>query len=211
MARTPEISSEAILEAARAVFLEKGVEATTAEVARRAGISEGSIFNRFKTKDDLFRAAMETKLDASPWMSELEARVGKGDVRDQLVQIGLQAIDFFREVLPLGMMNWANKRVCMEVPAGVEPPPVRSLRRMAGYFEAEMRLGRLRRYDPEIVARSFVGALVSFVFLETTFATATTLPLPAPTYVRGHVDLFMSGLAADPAAAPAAAPRNRRR
>lgn len=210
MARTAEIRDEDILEAARAVFLEKGVEATTAEVARRAGISEGSIFNRFKTKDELFRAAMSTKLDASPWMLELERRVGKGDVRDQLVEIGMQAIDFFRVVLPLGMMNWANKRVCHETPPGLEPPPMRALRRMASYFEAEMRSGRIHRHDPEVVARSFVGALVAFVFLETTWSS-NTLPLPAATYVRGHVELLITGLRPETVSRPTTEPTRTRR
>ena len=55
---------------------------TTAEVARCAGISEGSIFNRYKSKDDLFRAAVATNLEASDWIAKLDARVGKGEIRD---------------------------------------------------------------------------------------------------------------------------------
>ena len=47
-----------ILSAARAVFLERGAMGTTSEVAARAGVSEGTIFNRFKSKEMLFRAAM---------------------------------------------------------------------------------------------------------------------------------------------------------
>ena len=58
MARPTVIRNEAILQAARDVFLERGILATSAEVAQRAGVSEGSLFKRFKTKADLFRAAM---------------------------------------------------------------------------------------------------------------------------------------------------------
>jgi AcrR family transcriptional regulator len=48
-----------ILEAATEVFAERGFEgATTAEIARRAGVSEGSIFKRFKTKNDLLMAVV---------------------------------------------------------------------------------------------------------------------------------------------------------
>jgi len=43
-----------IVEATFAIAAEKGFEqATTAEIARRAGVSEGSIYNHFRTKDDL--------------------------------------------------------------------------------------------------------------------------------------------------------------
>jgi hypothetical protein len=41
MARPVTISDEQILDAARAVFTEKGPRATTAEIAERAGVSEG--------------------------------------------------------------------------------------------------------------------------------------------------------------------------
>ena len=50
MARPTVIRDEQILDAARIVFLERGVLATTAEVAQRAQVSEGSLFKRFKTK-----------------------------------------------------------------------------------------------------------------------------------------------------------------
>jgi len=54
MARPTVIRDETIIDAAREVFLERGFGATTAEVAVRAGVSEGSIFKRFNSKVDLF-------------------------------------------------------------------------------------------------------------------------------------------------------------
>jgi TetR/AcrR family fatty acid metabolism transcriptional regulator len=43
-----------IVDATFAIAAEKGFEqATTAEIARQAGVSEGSIYNYFRTKDDL--------------------------------------------------------------------------------------------------------------------------------------------------------------
>ena len=66
MARPPSISNQQILDAARAVFLAHGLaKASTVDIARRAGVSEGSIFNRFPTKDDLFRAAMDDDLNTA--------------------------------------------------------------------------------------------------------------------------------------------------
>ena len=57
MPRPRTITDEQIVEAARAAFLEQGFSATTAEIARRAGISEGTLFKRFATKEDLFEEA----------------------------------------------------------------------------------------------------------------------------------------------------------
>jgi AcrR family transcriptional regulator len=53
-----------ILEAARAVFAEKGLEASVADVAERAGVGTATIFRRFPAKDDLVAAILEEELVA---------------------------------------------------------------------------------------------------------------------------------------------------
>src|SRR5215470_10839817 len=73
MVRPARITDSQILVAARDVFLEKGISATTAEVARRAGIAEGSIFKRFPTKEHLFCAAMTPGGDP-PWLKLILSR-----------------------------------------------------------------------------------------------------------------------------------------
>ena len=64
--RPPKIDPADILKVAREVFLARGIRATTQEVAERAGVSEGSIFYRFKSKEGLFREAMEVSEDDMP-------------------------------------------------------------------------------------------------------------------------------------------------
>jgi AcrR family transcriptional regulator len=54
---------ERILEAARAVFAEQGLEASVADVAQRAGVGTATIFRRFPTKDDLISAMLEQELE----------------------------------------------------------------------------------------------------------------------------------------------------
>jgi AcrR family transcriptional regulator len=48
MGRNKQVSDEAVLEAAKAVFVEQGFGASTREVARRAGISEAVLYQRYK-------------------------------------------------------------------------------------------------------------------------------------------------------------------
>ncbi len=44
---------ESLLAAAEEVFAERGVEASVADIARRAGVAKGTVFRHFASKDDL--------------------------------------------------------------------------------------------------------------------------------------------------------------
>jgi len=80
MARHATITDDQILDAARAVFIEEGFRARTSKVAQLAGVSEGTIFKRFETKERLFLAALQIPYPA-PWHALLERLAGTGDVR----------------------------------------------------------------------------------------------------------------------------------
>lgn len=52
-----------IVAAAAEVFAERGLEASTAEIAERAGVGEATVFRRFATKDELIAAIVAAKMD----------------------------------------------------------------------------------------------------------------------------------------------------
>jgi AcrR family transcriptional regulator len=208
MARPASISDEQILCAAREVFLERGISATTAEIARRAGIAEGSIFKRFPTKRALFHAVLRPEMEAPTWLAQLMTGVGKDDIRTLLENTALGAIDFFRGIIPLIMMAWSNRQdegpACLpDILSQPDPPPLRALRILSSYFEAEMKLGRLSATDPEILARAFIGGVQNYAFFEVVMRAHDQTPLPAEKYVRGLVDLFLNGAAPTETAPPA--------
>jgi AcrR family transcriptional regulator len=58
--RKKQQTRQAIVETAHRLFAERGFDAVTvAEVARAADVSEGTVFNYFPTKEDLFYGGME--------------------------------------------------------------------------------------------------------------------------------------------------------
>ena len=95
MGRNKQVSDEALLEAARAVFVEQGFGASTREVARRAGISEAVLYQRHKTKLDLFFAAM------IPPPLELGSEHRDPSVLEDLSALALDIMKYFRGAMPV--------------------------------------------------------------------------------------------------------------
>ena len=55
---------ERLVEAARAVFAERGLDVALDEVARRAGVSIGTLYNRFPTRADLVEAVFADRRES---------------------------------------------------------------------------------------------------------------------------------------------------
>ncbi|UWE07554.1 TetR/AcrR family transcriptional regulator [Actinacidiphila bryophytorum] len=53
---------ELLLAAATAEFAERGIDASVADIARRAGVGKGTVFNHFPTKDHLLTAIVVARL-----------------------------------------------------------------------------------------------------------------------------------------------------
>lgn len=163
MARPITITDEQILEAARIVFLKDGMNASTVEIARLAGVSEGSIFRRFTTKEALFRAAIKPP-EVPSWVRELEPLLGQGDMRNNLIRIAREITHFAQERIPFVMLGWSHK------PSPSDPAPeegesavVRDSRRLARFLQEEVDRGRLRPCRAEMMARLLLGTCLNVV------------------------------------------------
>ncbi|MFC4244532.1 TetR/AcrR family transcriptional regulator [Gryllotalpicola reticulitermitis] len=58
-----EANRRRVLDAAEEVFVEQGTDASTEEVARRAGVGVGTVFRHFPTKRDLVESALLSRFD----------------------------------------------------------------------------------------------------------------------------------------------------
>lgn len=196
MARPTTISDEQILEAARAVFLEEGVTASTATIARRAGVSEGTLFKRFATKEALFLKALG--LPQLPhWVTELANTAGQGEVADALARITQQLIEYFRQVVPQVMLQWSSRVHPTEIMKLEVPPPVKMLSALTAFFAREMELGRVRAGDAEVCARLVMGTAFEYVSYEV-MGIGAKEPLTPTAFSRRLARTLWEGMAPPP-------------
>lgn len=86
--RRPEARAEELVEAAIEVFGELGFRTATLEqVARRAGVSKGTVYLYFTSKEDLFRAMVERKVIPLIEAGEASLRDHAGSAAELLDQM----------------------------------------------------------------------------------------------------------------------------
>ena len=96
MGRPREITDQEILAQARECFLEAGPTLSAAAIARKLGISEGTLFNRFSTKEQLMRRALG--VPEPRWVELLVS--DSPDLHAQLVRVARSLLSFFQEAMP---------------------------------------------------------------------------------------------------------------
>jgi AcrR family transcriptional regulator len=174
MPRPVTISDDVILDAARATFLEKGPKATTAEIAARAGVSEGILFKRYGSKGALMRAAMVSGRIGALIEQEIREQAPLRTRKDfeRLVRWQMGVLS---EVVPMVVMAWSARSQTDQLPphlTGPNPAPLVAVRTLAAVLEEEMARGHLVRRRAEAVARILVGSVWHFVFLRLVFEEA---------------------------------------
>ena len=205
--RPPTIDSERLLAVARDVFLERGIRATTLEVAERAGVSEGVLFHRFKSKEALFSAAMDFDREEAPRrvlkaIEELQDQVGL-EPREAIIRIATTLIEVGRVALPIMMMSWSNPQPCAIPLFDKKRAKFREiLKAIGGYFEHQMELGTLRPMDAEVLARTLLGAVHHFVLTRILLEDGDGAVMPEGMFVRGLADLVLNGAIALEASPP---------
>lgn len=192
MARPRTISDQQIVDAAREVFLEQGFSATTAEIARRAGVSEGTLFKRFATKEDLFAETVGLT-EGREWHKEITGLVGQGDLCANLKRLAWLIVRTARIILPPLMVMWSRGQAPSK-PKPDHDPVSDDIAAIAAYLRAEVALGRLREVDCEVVADALIGSLTNHVHRELMLGPG----IDTERYVEHLLDAWWTGLAPPP-------------
>jgi len=195
-----------ILEAAARVFAQKGYHAaTTKEIAAQAGVSEGTIYNYFQSKEDLLlsipRLISETTLlpaltqiQATPTTSGEEEEKLLTTVLDNAFQTLRHNVDFVKVLFST-------------LPTMDEETLEEYLRRIPLYFaqaleeflQTRIAQGVYRPMNTTVVARAFMGMIVIFILTQEVLpGKRVFVPVGYDVIGREIVQLFLHGVLAHP-------------
>ncbi len=168
-ARDSKASKEAILAAARDVFVAKGFRgASVSEIARRAGLAKGTVFLHFGSKDNLLYCLMEQRFAALSELYEQTVESPEMSALEQLRQLTRAESWLKQEVSDVS-------RTVLSMWAGL-PRPLRSRlegllksnyelfrTRIAGLFRELLEADEVKGVSVEALAAAFMAALDGLV------------------------------------------------
>lgn len=188
-----------ILEAAEQVIRARGfARATTREIARAAGFSEGSLYNHFKSKEDLFLCILRERLPTFiRQVIQFPERAGHGSVRDNLSELANTALTFYRQAIPLGASILSEPDLLDRLRSLLHQRgagPHRANELLAAYLRAEQRAGRIRTdADTEAAAGAILGACFQRAYMAEILGTEPSDTTPEA-FIDKLLDTVMTGL-----------------
>ena len=192
MGRPKTITDDALLLAAREVFVRDGALGSTKEIAKLAGVSEAALFKRYTRKADLFVAAMTPPpVDVE---AILETARTHSDPQAAIACIAEEILAYFRFALPMVMPMISNPLIGLEgVRVAFGDNAVAQLAGgVADYLESEAAAGRINCPSPFPAA----GLLVMGAHTLAQFEVMGLHEIPiGPEGVRALTDALWNGLA----------------
>ena len=142
---------QALIAAAARVFLERGfARATTKEIARAAGVAEGSIYRHFDDKYALFHEVfLAVAGDTVEELAHFSERAGRATLRENLERLLQLLSGMIEHTTSLTASIWADPEMARRfeayvrerMPMGLQGGPVAVA---AAYLRAEQERGRVR-------------------------------------------------------------------
>jgi TetR/AcrR family transcriptional regulator, mexJK operon transcriptional repressor len=182
-----------IVAAASAAFFDNGYSATSIEeIARRAGVSKVTVYNRFGDKQALFTAAIAHECAGMEASLCLDFS-GAETLRDQLLRFGEAMLTFLGRPELIRFENMLGGEMERHPELGalfLEAGPRRMKANLGRIIAAGAARGEIRVDDPLLAAEMLAGMLKGFVDLERRFAGAPLEPVSSER-ISYAVDSFL--------------------
>jgi AcrR family transcriptional regulator len=184
----------AILDAALRVWGRRGFDGTSvAEVAREAGLTKGTLYLYFPSKQALLEAALRRhslRPDVEEGLERLRGRP-LADVVRGLVAVTWRGLRARREVVGVLLRELPNHPE--EARRFLEQVVLPMNRLLADYLAGALAPERLARLDPLVAGRALLGMVLTFFVSQEVLGGRELLPLAEERVLGTITELFLHG------------------
>ncbi len=189
---------EEILTAALEVFADRGFAATKLEdVARRAGVTKGTIYLYFENKEALFKALIRQTIVPVIAKGEALAKSFTGSARDLFERLVREYWRLVGETslvgIPKLMMAEANNFPEL-ARFYYEEVVTRGHRLMAGVLERGIKAGEFRRVNVAVATKLAMAPVMHAVIARKAFSACMPEGFDVASYLDTHIDLYLHGI-----------------
>jgi TetR/AcrR family transcriptional regulator len=193
---TGEERRRVIVEAALALFSQKGFRGTTTkEIAEAAGCSEATIFKHFTTKDELYSAILEAKSRIEETLAKAAHAAAQKDDSGVFRAVGLESLtrteqdpSLMRLLLFSALEGHGLSHLFFE-------SKVRRLHEfLSSYIKGRIADGAFQPVDPLLAARGFVGMIAHHLLIHEIFGMKRPAGVLPEHVVDTFVTLFLNGI-----------------
>jgi len=199
--RRKDARPEEIISAALEVFADRGFAVTTLEdIARKAGVTKGTIYLYFENKEALFKALIRGTIVPVIAKGEAIAQAFTGSARDLFEKL---VREYWRLV---GETSLSSIPRLMIAEAGNFPQlarfyyqevVTRGHRLMAGVLERGIKAGEFKKVDLAVATKLAMAPLMHAVVARKAFAHCMPEGFDVVRYLDTHIELFLHGIATD--------------
>jgi AcrR family transcriptional regulator len=196
--RRKEARPAEIVAAALEVFVEGGFAATKLDdVARKAGVTKGTLYLYFESKEALFKAVVRETIVPVIAQGEALAQSFTGSARELLERL---VREYWRLV---GETSLAGIPKLMMAEAATFPELTRFYydevvsrghRLMAGVIERGIKNGEFRPVDVKVAAKLAMAPLMHATVMRRAFALCMPEGFNVRAYLETHIDLYLHGI-----------------
>lgn len=196
--RQPEARPGQILDAALEVFAMKGFRnATMEEIARSAGITKGTIYLYFASKEDVFLSMLRLEFDKAITLLPRMALDPGQDLEGYTARLGKELLDMLMapritKVVPLVIAE-LNHLPSLRKFYQEEVVPKANIQ-LAKLLTTGMEMGFIRRMNPIIAARCLLGMYAIFVITQEVFGAKEVTPMDTAEIARTIASIYFRGV-----------------